>query len=101
MWQKSRSPLFTSWEEADDYETNLTLAGYSDWRLPTEEKFLELYFVFDFGKEKAKDLGIVIEGNYWSADKDGLGFSGAWKDGDSCEISRKYIPRTAKDMCGL
>lgn len=92
MWQKTRGPLFTSWEEADNYVKTLQLGGYSDWRLPTREEFLELYFVFDFGKAKAKDLNITIEGNYWSADKDGLGFSGAWKDGDSCEITRSYQP---------
>lgn len=92
MWQKERSPLFTSWDEADNYVKNLNLGGFTDWRLPTSEEFLDLYFVFDFGKAKADDLGMVIEGNYWSADKEGYGFSGAWEDGDSCEISRKYQP---------
>ncbi|MEN8135810.1 MAG: DUF1566 domain-containing protein [Thermodesulfobacteriota bacterium] len=94
MWQKIRSPLFTSWEDADNYVKNLKLGGYSDWRLPTSEEFLELYFVFDFGNAKAKDYGIIIEGNYWSAGKDGPVFCGAWKDGDSCEISRNYQPAT-------
>jgi hypothetical protein len=68
----------------------MELGGYDDWRLPTREEFLELYFAFDYGSGNARDLGIVIEGNFWSAEKDGLGFSGAWKDGDSCEISRNY-----------
>mgnify|MGYP000073463541 CR=1 FL=1 len=94
MWQKARGPLFTSWEEAEKYAKILRLGGYSDWRLPTREEFLELYFVFDFGNAKSKDHGITIEGNYWSADKNGLGFSGAWKDGDSCEISRNFQPAT-------
>lgn len=92
MWQKARGPLFTSWEEADSYVKALQLGGYSDWRLPTREEFLKLYFAFDFGKAKTEDIGMTIEGNYWSADKNGLGFSGAWKDGDSCEISRSYQP---------
>jgi hypothetical protein len=90
MWQKERGPLFTSWEEADKYVKNLRLGGYSDWRLPTRNEFLKFYFVFDFGNADADDFGIEIEGNYWSADKDGMGFSGAWKDGQSCEISRIY-----------
>lgn len=90
MWQKARGPLFTSWEEANNYAKKLELDGYSDWRLPTREEFLELYFAFDYGSANAKDLGIVIEGNFWSDKKEGFGFSGAWKDGDSCEISRDY-----------
>ena len=94
MWQKERGPQFSSWEEADNYVKNLELGGYSDWRLPTEEEFLQLYFLFDYGKAKADELGIEIEGNYWSADKDGLGFSGAWKDGEICEITRNFKPST-------
>ena len=90
MWQKERGPLFTSWEEANKYVQKLELGGHNDWRLPTREEFLELYFAFDYGSANARDLGIAIEGNFWSAEKDGLGFSGAWKDGDSCEISRNY-----------
>ncbi len=90
IWQKERGPLFTSWDKANEYVRNLELGGYTDWRLPSREEFLELYFAFDYGSANAKDLGIVIEGNYWSAEKDGMGFSGAWKDGDSCEISRSY-----------
>ncbi|MEN8136555.1 MAG: DUF1566 domain-containing protein [Thermodesulfobacteriota bacterium] len=90
MWQQDRGPLFTSWEKANNYVNKLELGGYSDWRLPTKEEFLELYFAFDYGSANTRDLGIVIEGNFWSAEKGGMGFSGAWKDGDSCEISRDY-----------
>jgi hypothetical protein len=64
------------------------------------EEFLELYFVFDFGNAKAKDYGIIIEGKYWSADKDGLPFCGAWKDGDSCEKYQETIKLPPKDMSG-
>ena len=94
MWQKTRGPRFTSWEDADNYVKSLRIGGYSDWRLPTKEEFLELYFVFDFGNAKIEDQGLVMEGNYWSAEKDGGIFCGAWKDGDSCEISRNYQPAT-------
>ena len=90
VWQKERGPLFTSWEKANEYVKNLDLGGYTDWRLPSREELLDLYFVFDYGSANARELGIVIEGNYWSAEKDGMGFSGGWKDGDICEISRIY-----------
>src|SRR5210317_2183181 len=61
MWQKERSPLFTSWEKAYAYVQSLELGGYSDWRLPTEEEFRKFYFAFDFGSGDARKLGIVIE----------------------------------------
>lgn len=92
MWQKHRSNLFSSWEEADRYVKELELGGYTDWRLPTREELLDFYFVFDFGNADAGEYGIQIEGDYWSADKDGIGFSGGWKDGDFCEITRGYQP---------
>lgn len=92
MWQKNRGQIFTSWVEATDYVNQLELGGYSDWRLPTREELLDLYFVFDFGDANAGELGMVIEGSYWSAEKDEVGFSGSWQDGDSCEITRKYQP---------
>jgi hypothetical protein len=92
MWQKVRGPRFNSWEEADNYAKNLALGGYTDWRLPTKAEFLDFYFAFDYGRANARALGINIEGNYWSAEQDEMGFSGAWKDGDSCEIIRNYQP---------
>ena len=90
IWQQGRSTSFTSWEDAKNYVDNLELGGYSDWRLPTADEFLDLYFSFDYGKAKAGKETIVLRGNYWSDDKDGIGFSGAWLDGDSCDISRSY-----------
>ena len=92
MWQKERGPLFTTWKEANEYVQKLELAGYDDWRLPTKEEFRKLYFYFDFGSANAKEMGIVIEGNYWSADENGQGFTGAWEDGEICEIQRDYKP---------
>ncbi|MFN2369228.1 MAG: DUF1566 domain-containing protein, partial [Desulfurivibrionaceae bacterium] len=93
MWQKHRSSLFSSREEADRYVEELELGGYTDWRLPTREELLDFYFVFDFGDADAGEYGIRIEGDYWSADKDGIGFSGGWKDdGEFCEITRGYQP---------
>lgn len=94
MWQKHRSQMFKSSEEADKYVKGLNLGGYSDWRLPTRDELLDFYFVFDFGDADAKDLGIKIEGDYWTSDEDGAGFSGGWKDGSFCEITRGFQPAT-------
>lgn len=93
MWQKERSPQFSSLSEAENYVKELRLGGYDDWRLPTAGDFLDFYFVFDYGQAKAADYDIDIEGNYWSISEDGTGFIGAWND-DSvmCEISRTFQP---------
>lgn len=53
-----------SWTDANAYCENLTLYGYSDWRLPTKEELLQMYNdrvnIGDFG------------GNwYWSSTQDG------------------------------
>ena len=90
MWQQNRSPMLHTWAEAKKYATDLNLGGFSDWRLPTRKELLNLYFVFDFGAAKQGAQTIILDGNYWSQENDGAGFTGAWKDGDSCEISRTY-----------
>jgi hypothetical protein len=35
MWQQATAPETYNWDQALSYCENLTLAGYSDWRLPT------------------------------------------------------------------
>jgi len=35
MWQQSSAPVTYTWEQALSYCENLTLADYTDWRLPT------------------------------------------------------------------
>ena len=34
MWMQTPDITFRTWQEALDYANNLTLCGYSDWRLP-------------------------------------------------------------------
>ena len=90
QWQLARSPLFSSWDDASKYVAALELGGHSDWRLPTEDELLDLHNVFDFGNAKKGDIVEGIKGYYWVAEKDGTGYIGAWKDGDSCEITRSF-----------
>jgi len=95
MWQKHRSPMFTACEEAYGYVKGLKLGGYSDWRLPTKDELLDFYFVFDYGNADPEELGIKIEGDYWTSDEEGgAGFSGGWNDQNSCEITREFQPAT-------
>ena len=42
MWQRAVSPEVYTWAEAKKYTKSLTLAGYSDWRLPTKEELMSI-----------------------------------------------------------
>lgn len=92
MWQKERSPLFTSKEEAVEYVENLTLGGFSDWRLPTPDEVLALHNIVDFGKAKEGDDDIFLKGNYWCVLTGDEIIAGSWQDGVSCELTRSYKP---------
>ena len=49
LWRLERGPYFTTWAEASAYVDTVKLGGHKDWRLPTSEELLDLYYVFDFG----------------------------------------------------
>jgi hypothetical protein len=44
MWSTHDNGADINWYEADSYCRDSTLAGYSDWRLPTEEEMRSLFF---------------------------------------------------------
>jgi len=92
MWQQERSPVFASKEEAVDYVKNLTLGGFTDWRLPTPDEVLALHNVVDFGKAKEGDSDIYLAGNYWCAVSGDEITAGSWQDGVACELTRSYKP---------
>ena len=57
-----------TWKEAKTYCENLTLGGYSDWRLPSEE---ELKSIVDYGRYKPAIDPIfqnVVSSGYWAGD---------------------------------
>jgi hypothetical protein len=47
MWQQTVPAGTYTWEQAKAYCPTLTLAGHSDWRLPTR---IELVSIVDFGR---------------------------------------------------
>lgn len=83
MWQQGRSKVIRSPESAESYADNLSLAGYSDWRLPTKEEFNDLYFSIDFGGANPKDLDMAMTGSFWIHDEDGRARAGEWDSGDT------------------
>jgi hypothetical protein len=42
VWQQATAPGTYNWQEALNYAESLTLAGYSDWRLPNKNELLTL-----------------------------------------------------------
>lgn len=80
MWQAGRSKNFSSFDQAQDYVHNLSLGGYSDWRLPLKGELFELCWIFDL--KLASDCPSKQEGNYWS--KNGKEQVGNWEAYPMC-----------------
>ena len=69
IWQKGHSASEKTWSEAKNYCKNLSLDGYSDWRLPS---YNELYYLADRSKvDPAMDTRYFDEskGWYWTNTK--------------------------------
>ena len=68
MWQKETAESKMQWKDALSYCENLTLAGYSDWRLPNER---ELGSLVDYSKYGPSIDTIVFPDTvsfyYWSS----------------------------------
>ena len=58
MWQQAAAPSTYTWEQAKAYCPTLTLAGHSDWRLPTR---IELVSLVDFGRSAPAISGLREE----------------------------------------
>lgn len=52
------------WADANAYCNNLTLHGYSDWKLPTKEELLQMY-------NDRISIGGFVDGRYWSSTSSG------------------------------
>lgn len=67
-WQKILNTNIMTWEEALNYCESLTLAGYSDWRLPNIKELQSLNN--EFLKNPSLDTNFfknVFLSNYWSS----------------------------------
>lgn len=68
MWEGTDNGANVTWKQAGDYCSNLKLAGYSDWRLPTLDELSSIY-------DKKHDVngwhikgGIRVSGRVWSSE---------------------------------
>jgi hypothetical protein len=92
MWQTDKSGTFKTYEEAQLYVKNLTLGGYSDWRLPTVNELYDLNYLFDLHLNGTCDF--ERKGKYWSGEKDGEGMAGSWEMSDQCDPARRYFNKS-------
>ena len=81
MWQDNREAKTTekSWKDAKRYCRNLSLAGYSDWRLPS---YNELLTIVDYDRYKPAIMPSfknVASKDYWSASEDVSSAKYAWE----------------------
>ena len=53
-----------TWFDAPSYCNNLTLCGYSDWRLPTKNELMQMY-------NDRNSIGGFSDTYYWSSSKQG------------------------------
>jgi hypothetical protein len=80
MWQKATAPGRLSWEQALTSCENLTLVGYSDWRLPNRN---ELQSIVDYSRynpsiDTTYFSGTVVAEIYWSSTTYAGNPSNAW-----------------------
>lgn len=79
MWQQAIAPGTYTWEQALSYCENLTLAGYTDWRLPT---ISELDSIVDLSRDSPAINSNYFPGDaasiHWSSTTDVQRTNGAW-----------------------
>ena len=90
MWQQDDSKLFINSSDAQKYVENLTLGGFTDWRIPTKPESHNLYFSLDFGETMAKDLNMKMDRALWVKLDDGKMVPGSWDAGETCCIVRTF-----------
>ena len=64
MWQKIDGGEKT-WEEAQTYCENLSLAGYNDWRLPTSHELFSIVNFNTFNPALDTDYFPSSQAEYW------------------------------------
>ena len=67
MWQKDTAPGTYMWYQANTYSENLTLGGYSDWRLPTMKELLTIVDSGRFNPSINTMFPGTYPSGYWSS----------------------------------
>ena len=79
MWQDNSDVVkYKNWSNALEYCHNLTLGGYSDWRLPNIRELLSIADKRKYNPAIYSTFKNVVSGYYWSASTDASNTSNAW-----------------------
>jgi len=80
MWQDDSEAKSTkkSWKNAKSYCKNLSLGGYSDWRLPSYEELLTIVDYDRYDPVIMPSFQNVTSSNYWSSSEDVSDAKYAW-----------------------
>ena len=83
MWQDNydSKSIKRDWQGAKNYCQELTLAGYSDWRLPTIKELQSIVDITRADPAIKKIFKNVASKDYWSASEDVSSAKYAWKVG--------------------
>lgn len=81
MWQQDTAPGTYTWDEAFAYCDNSTLAGYSDWRLPTVKELSSLIkhsILLPEPRINPTYFPDTAKNAYWTSDIYAENFEAAW-----------------------
>jgi hypothetical protein len=94
QWQDNISSVKKDWEDAIGYCSDLTLDGYSDWRLPNKNELLSIVDYSKYNPSIKEDVFQNIESSYcWSSTTYATNTSNAW----NVDFDNGYARNGTKD----
>jgi hypothetical protein len=78
MWQKTDDGVIRNWDEAVMYCRDLTLGGYTDWRMPSIKELLGIVYYERFSPAIGPVFSGIKSAHYWSSDINVRDSSKAW-----------------------
>ena len=78
MWQQDTAPDYYNWQQALSYCENLTLAGYSDWRLPNVHELQSLVAYLRIDPSIETGFFNTVSFFYWTSTTDVYHLDNVW-----------------------
>jgi hypothetical protein len=78
MWQKEDDDIYRTWDDAVSCCNDLTLASFSDWRLPSEYELMSIVNCDTYNPSIDTTFPGTNAPSYWSSITNAHNSSGAW-----------------------